>query len=53
MIEDFGRMISATMALLQTEFTLYGVTFTWFQVLCFTVVVGIVALILGGAFGGD
>lgn len=30
----------------------YGVTFTWFQVFCFVIVIGIVAWFLGGAFGG-
>lgn len=53
MIEDFGRMISAVMDLLQVEITLYGVTFTWFQVFAFTAVVGIVCYLLGGVFGGD
>lgn len=53
MVEDFGRMISAVMDLLQVEVTLYGVTFTWFQVFAFTAVVGIVCYLLGGVFGGD
>lgn len=53
MIEDFGRMISAVMDLLQVEITLYGVTFTWLQVFAFTAVVGIVCYLLGGVFGGD
>lgn len=52
MIEDFGRMITAVMDLLQVELSLYGVTFTWFQVFAFTAVVGIVCYLLGGAFGG-
>lgn len=52
MIEDFGRMITAVMDLLQVEISLYGVTFTWFQVFAFTAVVGIVCYLLGGAFGG-
>lgn len=52
MIEDFGAMITAVMNLLQTEVTLYGVTFSWWNVFCFSVVVGIVAWFLGGAFGG-
>lgn len=52
MIDDFGTMISAVMALLQTEVTLYGVSFSWWNVFCFSVVVGIVGLFLGGAFGG-
>lgn len=53
MAEDFGAMIAAVMKLLQVEVTLYGVTFTWFQVFAFTVVVGIVCFLLGGVFGGD
>lgn len=52
MIDDFEAMISAVMNLFQTELTLYGVTFTWFEVFCFTAVISIVAWFLGGAFGG-
>lgn len=52
MIEDFGRMITAVMRLFQVEITLYGVTFTWFEVFAFVSVVGIVCYLLGGAFGG-
>ncbi len=51
MIEDFGAMISAVVTLMKTELTLYGVTFSFWQVFLFVVVVAIVAYFLGGAFG--
>lgn len=53
MLEDFGAMISAVVQLFKTELTLYGVTFSFWEIFLFTAVVGIVAYFLGGAFGGD
>lgn len=52
MLEDFGAMISAVVRLLKTEFTLFGVTFSWWDVFFWTAVVSIVLFLLGGAFGG-
>lgn len=46
MMSDFGAMISATFSLFQTPFTMYGFTFTWFEVFAFSIVVGIVGWIL-------
>lgn len=53
MIEDFGAMISAVVRIFKIEFTLYGVTFSFWEVFLFTAVVGIVAYLLGGALGGS
>ncbi len=53
MIEDFGAMISAVVRIFKIEFTLYGVTFSFWEVFLFTIVAGIILAFLGGAFGGD
>lgn len=51
-METFGAVITAVVGLFQKPLTLYGFTFSFWEVFLFTAVVGIIAFILGGIFGG-
>lgn len=51
-METFGAVINAVVGLFQMPLTLYGFTFSFWEVFLFTIVVGIIAFILGGFFGG-
>ena len=53
MISDFGSMIAAVWRLFCLEFTLYGFTFSWWQVCAFTIAAGILIWILKEVFLGD
>ena len=40
MINDIGSLFAAVMQLFKLDFTLYGYTFSWWQVFAFSFVVG-------------
>lgn len=50
MIDDVGSLFSAVMQLFTLDFTLYGYTFSWWQVFAFSVVVGILVKIFWEVF---
>lgn len=52
-MELFAQLMQVTLALFQTEFTLWGFTFSFFEVFVYTTVAGIVCWILGEIFLGD
>ena len=52
MIEDIGLVLSAVMQLFKLEFTLYGFTFSWWEVFVFSIVAGIIGWILWEVFCG-
>lgn len=49
-MELFGTLLSLVMDLFQMEFTLYGFTFSFWQVFVFDIVVGIIAWIIMEVF---
>ncbi len=49
-MSDFEAMISATLNLFKLEFTIYGFTFSFWNVLLFAVVAGLVLRFIGGLF---
>lgn len=53
MISDFGMLIEKVVELFSIEFTIYGFTFSMWQVFLFDIVVGIVAWIISEVFLGD
>lgn len=50
MMEDFFAVINATVDLFKLEFTIYGFTFSLWQVLLFSVAVGIICFIISEVF---
>ena len=52
-MEVFQSLISATLALFQIQFTLFGVTLSLWEVFLFSAFAGVVAWILGEVFLGD
>ncbi len=50
MLSDFGAFISATVRLFSVEFTIYGFTFSFWEVFLFGIAAGIVAWILAKLF---
>ncbi len=50
MLSDFGAFISATVKLFSMEFTIYGFTFSFWEVFLFGIAAGIVAWILAKLF---
>ena len=53
MISDLGALITWTREVFALEFTLYGFTFSLWQVFAFSAVAGIVGRILAEVFFGD
>ena len=51
-MELFGTLLSLVLDLFRTELTLYGFTFSFWQVFVFDIVVGIIALIIVEVFFG-
>ena len=45
-MEDIGSLMSAVMGIFRLPVTIYGFTFTFFEVFAFSIVVGIVGWIL-------
>lgn len=52
-MNDLAALISNTLRVFSLEFTLYGFTFSLWEVFLFSAVVGIIARILGEIFFGD
>ena len=50
MISDFGLLIEKTVELFSIEFTIYGFTFSLWQVFLFDIAAGIVALVIREVF---
>lgn len=50
MISDFGAMIDATVRLFSVEFTIYGFTFSFWEVFLFSIAASITAWFLGKIF---
>lgn len=50
MISDLQSLFSATLALFKMEFTIYGFTFSWFQVMIFSLVADLIFWFLGRIF---
>ena len=53
MVSDLGALFSWILELFMYEFTLYGVTFSMFQVFVFSTVAGIIGWFLGRLFFDD
>lgn len=51
-MEDFGAMLTATLEIFQIDFTLYGFTFSFWDVFKWSIVAGLLIWFLGGLFGG-
>jgi len=47
-MEAIGALLSAILEGMKMEFTIYGHTFSWWQVFVFTIVVSIIGIIIGG-----
>ncbi len=52
-MELFGQLLTMVLDLLLVEFTIFGFTFSFWQVFVFDIVAGIVAWILSEVFLGD
>ena len=52
-ISDFGALLSFTLQAFSVEFTIYGFTFSFWQVFLFSAVSAIVGRILWEVFFGD
>lgn len=52
-MEIISKLFSVTLAVFQLPITIFGYTFSFWQVFCFSVVAGIVGYILGGFLSGD
>lgn len=52
-MELFREVLLMTLDIFKTELTLFGVTFSMWQVFMFTAVAGIVAWMIGKIFQGD
>ena len=53
MLSDFGLLIEKTVELFSIEFTIYGFTFSMWQVFLFDIAAGIVAWFIGKVFFDD
>lgn len=53
MISDLAWLFGAVLDAFKIEFTIYGFTFSLWQVFCFDIVVGLVAWGLGQVFLDD
>lgn len=53
MLSDFGALFSVVLKLFQIEFTLYGFTFSLWQVFLFTAVADIIAWVVWELFLGE
>lgn len=45
-MEDFGLLLEVTMDIMKTPVTIWGFTFSWWEVFVFTIVAAIVFLIV-------
>lgn len=53
MIEDLGAILSAVFDIFSTELTLYGFSFSWWNVFAFTAVAGIILYFVFGVIDND
>ena len=53
MLSDFGALFSVVLKLFQIEFTIYGFTFSLWQVFLFTAAVDIIAWVVWELFLGE
>lgn len=53
MISDVGALFSWVVELFSLDFTIYGFTFSLWQVFCFDIVIAIVGWFLGKVFLDD
>lgn len=53
MVSDLGALFSWIMELLNYKFTIYGITFSMFQVFAFSTVAGILGWFIGRLFFDD
>ena len=53
MPSDLARVLSWTLELFQYEFTIYGVTFSMFEVFIFSAVASIIGWFIGKVFFDD
>lgn len=51
-MEQFGQVLAETVNLMQLEFTLYGFTFSWWQVFLWSTCAAIVLWVLFTLWGG-
>lgn len=47
-MESVGELLKACMKGMQNEFTIYGHTFSWWQIFVFVIVASILTYIIGG-----
>ncbi len=52
-MEDFAALLSWTLRIFDLQFTLYGFTFSLWEVFLFSAAAGIAGKILGEVFFGD
>lgn len=52
-MEIISKLFSVTLEVFQLPITIFGYTFSFWEVFCFSIVAGIVAYIIGGFFNGD
>lgn len=53
MLSDISTLLTAVYDLFRIEFTLYGFTFSMWQVFVFTIVAGLIGWLLSEVFLGD
>lgn len=53
MLSDVGTLFAGIFDLFKIEFTLYGFTFSLWQVFVFTIIVSLVGWLIGEVFLGD
>lgn len=52
-MEIIGQLLSKTVEIFKLPLTLFGFTFSYWEVFCFGIVASILAYIIGGFFSGD
>ncbi len=52
-MEIFGNILSSAFSLFRMDFTIFGFTFSFWEVFVFCFVVGLLTYIIGGFLGGD
>ena len=53
MLSDFGLALSAVWDFMGLEFTLYGFTFSFREIMLWSIVAGLLLVFIGGFFHGD
>lgn len=52
-MEIFGTIFSAVLDIFRLDFTVFGFTFSFWDVFVFSIVTGVLAYAIGGFFSGD